>query len=50
MNNSGTNDMYVSVRDELYATIEETGNIYYSGSPVLVVPVIKGSGKLINIP
>lgn len=50
MNNSGTNDMYVSVRDELYATIEETGNIYYSGNPAVVVPEIKGVGKLIKLP
>lgn len=50
MNNSGTNDMYVSVRDELYATIEEAGNIFYSGNPAVVVPEIKGSGKLIRLP
>lgn len=50
MNNSGTNDMYVSVKDELYATIEEAGNIFYSGSPAVVVPQIKGTGKLINLP
>lgn len=50
MNNSGTNDMFVSVKYELYATIEESGNIFYSGSPTIVVPEIKGSGKLIQLP
>lgn len=50
MNNSGTNDMYVSVKDELHATIEEAGSIFYSGTPSLVIPKIKGSGRLINIP
>lgn len=50
INNSGTNDMYVSVRDELHATIEEAGNIFYSGNPPVLIPNLKGAGKLIPIP
>jgi hypothetical protein len=49
MNNSGTNDMYVNVKNELNALIEEAGNIYYAGNPASVNAVIKGTGKLIKI-
>jgi hypothetical protein len=50
VNNSGSNDMIVSVRDELHAKIEESGNIYYSGNPAIIVPQITGTGQLIPLP
>ncbi len=46
--NSGTGDIFLSVKKELYAKIEEAGNIYYFGEPHTIQSTITGSGKLIK--
>lgn len=48
MNNSGSGNMYISVKDELYPTIEESGNIFYKGDPSVITAHITGSGRLIK--
>jgi hypothetical protein len=46
--NSGTGDVFLFVRKELYAKIEEAGNIYYRGDPQKVEQTITGTGQLIK--
>ncbi|MEO5570543.1 MAG: DUF2807 domain-containing protein [Bacteroidia bacterium] len=46
--NMGSGDCSVRVSDELNATIESIGSIYYTGSPSSVTSVITGTGKLIH--
>lgn len=43
----GTGDCEVFASIELGATIEYLGNVYYSGNPPSIIPVITGDGSLI---
>ena len=47
-NNLGTGDVFVRSSEALHAEIRGIGNIYYSGSPILVTSKITGEGKLIK--
>lgn len=49
VNNKSSNDVYLQVTTELGATIENIGNIYYSGSPAVVNLNQLGTGKLIKL-
>jgi hypothetical protein len=42
-----SNDCYVNANQELYATIESIGNIFYYGSPTKINTTINGSGSVI---
>ena len=46
--NNSTGNSYIKVNKELEATIENSGNIYYSGNPYKVSPTEKGKGRLIR--
>ncbi|MCF6341458.1 MAG: DUF2807 domain-containing protein [Bacteroidales bacterium] len=48
VNNKSSNDMYLQATVELGATIENIGNIYYTGNPPTVFLNKKGEGKLIE--
>jgi hypothetical protein len=48
VNNKSSNDLYLQVTTELGATIENIGNIYYSGNPSVVNLNQIGTGKLIK--
>ncbi len=50
MNNRSSNDVYVNVVHQLGATIENVGNIYYTGNPDLVTIDGPGPGQLIKLP
>ena len=45
--NSSIGDMHVNPIEKLTVEIHNKGNIYYSGSPEIIVDSISGSGKLI---
>ena len=46
INNSSIGDMHVNANELLEVEIHNKGNIYYSGSPEIVIDSISGSGKL----
>ncbi len=50
MNNRSSNDVYVRATNQLGATIENVGNIYYAGNPPVVNLNRIGSGELIKLP
>lgn len=45
---SGATDVYLGATDTIDATIKHTGNIYYTGNPVIVKNQSISSGKLIK--
>ncbi len=45
--NKSSNDCYIQVHQELNATIQSIGNIYYTGNPKEIYTVINGSGSVI---
>jgi hypothetical protein len=49
VNNKSSNDLYLQATTELGATIENIGNIYYSGNPPVVNFKQIGTGKLIKL-
>ncbi len=49
-NNSSINDIYINAEQYLYALIQFSGNIFYSGSPNDVDAVIEGDGEVIQVP
>lgn len=49
VNNKSSNDMYLNANLRLEATIENIGNIYYSGNPPEIQLQRVGSGELIKI-
>lgn len=49
VNNKSSNNLYLQATIELGATIENIGNIYYSGSPPLINLNQIGTGKLIKL-
>lgn len=48
MNNRGTNDMFVNAQSRIEARIEDSGDIFYRGNPV-VQKVITGSGRMLPL-
>lgn len=48
-NNKSSNDMFLQATTELAVTIENIGNVYYTGNPPTVSFNQIGSGKLINL-
>lgn len=49
VNNRSSNDIYLTAKTQLGATIENIGNIYYAGNPPTVNLDKTGSGELIKI-
>ncbi len=49
VNNKSSNDVYLQATVELGATIENIGNIYYSGNPPVINLNQIGTGKLIKL-
>ena len=49
LNNSSLSDMTVHASDLLKVEIHHQGDVYYDGSPKVIVESITGSGKLIHI-
>ncbi len=49
VNNRSSNDIYLTAKTHLGATIENIGNIYYAGNPLTVNLNRTGSGELIKI-
>lgn len=49
MNNKGTNDCYINVKQRLEYEINSLGSIYYKGKPAVITGVINGEGKLIAL-
>ncbi len=49
INNKSSNDVYIWAKTHLGATIENIGNIYYTGSPETISFDKIGTGELINI-
>jgi hypothetical protein len=48
--NRSIGDVYIyNISGELDVTIQNSGNIYYSGSPSKIISVIQGSGKIIKM-
>ncbi|MFH1296651.1 MAG: head GIN domain-containing protein [Bacteroidota bacterium] len=47
VSNKSSNDCYVQVFQELNATIQSIGNIYYTGDPKEIHTIINGSGSVI---
>jgi hypothetical protein len=47
VNNSSLSDMYVNATERLEVQLIGSSNIYYSGSPQIVIDSINGSGQLI---
>lgn len=47
--NQSTNDFYVKASDILEATIDNLGNVYYSGNPAKICSTITGEGRLIKL-
>ncbi len=47
INNSSIGDMHVNAEDVLEVEIHNKGNIYYSGSPEIIIDSLTGSGKLL---
>jgi hypothetical protein len=48
VNNSSIGDMHVNAAEVLKVQIHNTGNIYYSGSPQIIIDSVSGSGNLIR--
>jgi hypothetical protein len=48
INNSSIGDMHVNANQLLEVEIHNKGNIYYSGSPEIVIDSITGSGRLFS--
>jgi hypothetical protein len=46
VNNSSLNDMYVNVRDYLYAYILFSGSVFYDGNPASIDQIVEGNGSL----
>ena len=46
--NSSTGDCHLKVKNELGFEIKYTGNIYYTGDPIIFSQLYSGSGKLIH--
>ena len=46
VNNSSLNDMYVNVRDYLYAYILFSGSVFYDGNPSSIDQIVEGNGSL----
>lgn len=46
VNNSSLNNMYVNVRDYLYAYILFSGSVFYEGNPASIDQTVDGSGSL----
>ncbi len=49
INNKSSNDVYVRVKNHLGATIENIGNIYYTGNPNAISFEKLGAGELIEL-
>ncbi len=49
VNNNSSNNMYVRATEELGATIQSLGNIYYFGNPDVINLSKQGSGNLIHL-
>ncbi|HOS48188.1 MAG TPA: DUF2807 domain-containing protein [Bacteroidia bacterium] len=49
INNKGTNGFYVNPTDILEATINGSGNVYYTGNPSTIKKTETASGKLIHL-
>jgi hypothetical protein len=49
MNNRGTNDCYINVKQRLEYEINSLGSIYYKGKPPIITGIINGQGKLIAL-
>ncbi len=47
--NKSPNDFYVKASDILEVTIDNLGNVYYSGNPAKIYSTITGEGKLIKL-
>jgi hypothetical protein len=47
VNNSSLSDIYVTATEILTVQIQNKGNIYYSGSPQIVIDTITGTGRLL---
>ncbi len=47
INNSSIGDMHVNPLEKLNVQIHNRGNIYYKGSPEIVIDSVSGSGRLI---
>jgi len=47
VSNKSSNDCYVQVQQELNATIQSIGNIYYTGNPKEIHTTINGAGSVI---
>lgn len=47
VNNSSLSDVYVDATEILRVQIHSKGNIYYSGSPQIVIDTITGTGRLL---
>jgi hypothetical protein len=47
LNNSSLSDIYVNASELLTIQIHNKGNIYYSGSPQIVIDSVSGSGRLL---
>jgi hypothetical protein len=43
----GTGDNYVNVKDLFWVKIQQEGNVYYKGNPI-IVDTVTGKGQLIN--
>lgn len=48
INNSGSNDCYITVKDLLYVKLTSIGSIYYKGNPSDFETNITGTGQLIH--
>lgn len=49
LSSNSTNNCYVQVESDLSATIDNVGNVYYSGNPPNITYVQNGSGELIKL-
>lgn len=49
LNNSSISDMYVNPIEKLEVEIHHRGNVYYTGSPEIIIDSITGSGQLIHV-
>ena len=47
VNNSSLSDMYINATERLTVKILHDGNIYYSGSPEIVIDSLSGNGRLL---
>lgn len=49
LNNKSSNDLYVFAKDILEVTIENIGNVYYTGNPYQILLSQSGTGELIRL-